>query len=144
MAKLRPISVANYRVVVEGTPTYWEKFSGFDENRGTFTFTDGLSNEIQEYPTGMRSKSQLTLTKSFDPRQDYALDDLFERFCNVDGITITVEPIQNCSTGERIGTRTETYTGCQLIGQRGGDVDRQGNGTSMREWKFTYERRTAA
>jgi hypothetical protein len=144
MAKLRPISVANFRVTVEGISTYWEKFGGFDESKTTFKFNDGLDNVIQEVSTGMVEKQALTISKSFDPDQDWAIIELFESFCDADGITITVEPINNCKSGERRGTKSFVYYGCQLVGRKGGEADRQGSNSSMLELKFTYERMAGA
>lgn len=137
--KLKPISIANFRVVVEGVSTYWTKFSGFSESRNTFEYNDGLDNQIQEYPNGMVKKTKLTATKPFDPRVDWPTLELFDTFCDDDGLTITVEPINNCKSAERIGTKTMTYYGCQLVDRKGGDVDREGTGGSMLELAFTYE-----
>jgi hypothetical protein len=123
--KPRPIAKNQYRVTLKGIDTYWEQFSGLDDQSQSSDYSDGLSNKL--YPlVGPRTLGEMSLEKSFDPEADEVIVQYWKNFRHDPAETqetVTVQSIRYGPQPEPIGKALVLY-GVVPIGLSGFEADK--------------------
>ena len=140
MARLQPISQHNFLVSIAGFESFWSQFSGVEEGSESSTFNDGLSKRNRTV-LGPLTLENVTLEKPFDPEQDAALvQQIYDLRYTRQDLTVTVEPVRRTRNGtERIGTRSWTLQGCQIVRFMGAEVDTESSDVSKLELELSVD-----
>lgn len=132
-ATKNPTTKAGFLVQIEGIDTYWETFSGIEDEAQTSEWSDGLSNRVYRQ-VGPRSAKDVTLGKAFDPEQDQPIIDWYLTYCEgtTETKTISITPVQYCPEPEPRGASITLY-GVKPTGIKFGEADKKSNDVSTLE-----------
>lgn len=135
-ATIRPITQQQYLVTIKGIDSYWEKFSGIQDEAETTEYNDGLSNRKYKL-VGPRELGDMDLEKAFDPIADKVIVDWWLNYCdgNEEDITISVTPVTYCPEVEPLGPTMIVY-GVKPTALEGFEVDKTSNDISMLKLTF--------
>lgn len=140
MARLQPISQHDFLVTIENFESFWSQFSGVEETSESSTYNDGISKRNRTV-LGSLTQENITLEKPFDPEQD---SDLVQRIYDLrftrQNLTVTVEPVIRTRSGpQRIGNRSWTLQGCQIVRFMGAEVDTESSDVSKLELELSVD-----
>lgn len=138
--RLKPITQHDYLVTISGYESYWTKFSGVEITTEETKFNDGIAKVNRTILATMQHEN-VTLEKPYDPINDATLIEQIQalRFQQQD-LTITIEPVYRGVDGpERIGDKSWTLQGCQIIRFKMSEADTEASDTSMMELELSVD-----
>mgnify|MGYP000214415617 CR=1 FL=1 len=140
MARLKPITQHDYLVTIADFAGYWSTFSGVEDESETDTYSDGITKTLRTV-LGPKQIQPVTLEKPFDPEEDAALVEQINALrYQAQDITVTVEPVRRTPQGpERIGQKSITLYGCQIVRFMGFEVDTASSDTSLLELELSVD-----
>ena len=127
MAKINPITKAQYVLTIQGISTYWTKCSGLKESAGVSDYNDGLNSRKIKL-VGAREVQPISFTAPFDPEQHRAVVDLWSNYA-CEPLTATIQPVQ-CGAGAVPIGPTVTIYGWRLTKLEFAEADRNGSDVS--------------
>lgn len=143
MPKLtRPITTADYSVVIANVNAQFSKCSGGEEEFDTGEYVDPADRRKKSVKAVL-SVSNLKLSKPFHPEADAPIVDLWQTYRDegtpADGFTITVQAVKGDRAKTQIG-RPRTYYGCQIVKFIRPEPDIESADAAMLEIEFTVDR----
>jgi len=133
MPLIDPVTRADFLVIVQGLQSYWQSFSGVDDQSQTSVFSDGFDRRMYDR-VGPRKLQPITLTKGYDPDQDDAIVDFWNAQQSAprgnQGVTVSVQPVQYLPDPQNLGTPVVLF-GFRPTQFKGWEADKTSQDTSL-------------
>ena len=114
LEKRSPLTAADGLIQLVGVPGFFTKVTGAKESFKRAKFFDGLTLVERSTGSSASTVSDVTLERSFDPKEDGSLIDYVNTAkCAVEASTITLRFIRRCN-GEHTELGLLTLSGCRL------------------------------
>lgn len=134
MANLKPVQQRQFLVTIDGLQAFFTKATAPKETRGSSTYNDGETGITRKH-LGFLELDDVTLSKPFDPAQDKALVEWWNKQKeDPSNVTVSIQPVKADTKGSPIpGASTLMLTECQVASFTYPAVDREADGMAMLE-----------